>query len=644
MRCVSLELSSFARRLAPLLPGAQPLACGLLLLVGRAAEHAAPSGATLAYMLAYVSGGAGSAAAAWKALRGLRVDVHVLMLLAALGAAYLGEWPEGGVLLLLFSLSNALEYYAMGRTRSAITALMALRPTAALVRRGGEWVLVPIEALRVGDRVVVRPGERIPADGVVVHGSSSVDQSPITGESIPVDVAVGSSVFAGTINQRGSLEVEVRRNPEDTVLNRIIALVEEAQATQAPAQRLIDRFGQVYSPLVILGSAIAYGVLAWFGSPHTVALYRAITLLVVASPCAVVISTPAAVLAAIANAARHGVLFKGGAYLELLARVDTVVFDKTRTLTHGRPTVTDVVPLGGDDAALLTLAAAVEQRSEHALAEAITDAARRRGLPLPPVDAFASVPGCGVQGTIRGQVVRIGTEAFLRSAGVPVDPPVQERLAALRRQGKTSVVVATDRVLGIIAVADTLRHEARAAVDALRDLGIERLAILSGDHPETVISIGQQLGIDDVHAGLLPDDKARWIADLARTRVVAMVGDGVNDAPALAAASVGIAMGAASTDAAMEIADVVLMGDDLTRLPYAVTLSRRTRRVIAESLGFAALVVLSLVTAVLTAGLPLALGVVGHEGSTVLVILNGLRLLASRAPGRPRPRGEEERR
>ncbi len=582
------------------------------------------------YLLAYLAGGVGSTASAWTALRRLRIDVNLLMLLAASGAALLGNWWEGGILLFLFSLSNALEYYAMGRTRRAIRALLALRPPDALVRRDGKQKIIPAEALRVGDRIIVRPAERLPADGVVVAGASSIDQSPITGESIPVDVTLGSQVFAGTINERGSLEVEVTKDPEDTTLARIIAHVEQAQAAQAPVQRIIDRFGQVYALLVIISSIATYGVLSFLKFAPEVAFYRAITLLVVASPCAVVIATPAAVLSAIANGARRGILFKGGAYMERLADVQTVIFDKTGTLTTGRPVVTDILPLTGDEMTLLSLAGAVEQRSEHALADSIVQACRSRGLDLPQPERVEAVIGRGVRGTVSGQIVRVGSEQFFRDEGVAISNDARGNLALLRHEGKTPILVGTDRVVGIVAVADTLRPEAHTAVRALRALGIMHLVMLTGDHRQVAEVIAGQLGLDDVRAELLPQDKAQVVETLARTRVVAMVGDGVNDAPALASASVGIAMGAAGTDAAMETADVVLMGDDLTRLPRAVSLSRRAKRVVLQNLGFASAVIITLISIVLTLGLRLAFGVVGHEGSTVVVVLNGLRLLRFR--------------
>lgn len=615
-------------RLARLLPGAQPLFCALFLIVGNVVERAAGGTAALPlYALAYLSGGVGSAAAAWRALHRRRIDVNLLMLLAAAGAAFLGEWWEGGILLFLFSLSNALEYYAMGRTRRAIRALMALRPSEALVRRDGQEAVVPAEALRVGDVIIVRPAERLPADGVVVRGVSSIDQAPITGESIPVDVAEGSPVFAGTINQRGSLEVEVTKRPEDTTLARIIALVEQAQSTRAPTQRVIDRFGQVYAILVIAGALVTYVVLTVLRSPGDVAFYRAITLLVVASPCALVISTPAAILSAIANGARKGVLFKGGASLEGLAKVETVVFDKTGTLTTGEPVVTDVVPLVGDEIALLALAGALEQRSEHALADAVVHACRTRGIALPQPERFEALTGRGVRGIVEGQMVRVGSETFMKEEGVPISEDARSHLIRLRHEGKTPILVGDHRLVGVVAVADTLRPQAEATVRDLRGLGMKRLVMLTGDHRQVAEVIGGRLGLDDIQAELLPQQKAEAVAALTRQDVVAMVGDGVNDAPALARASIGIAMGAAGTDAALETADIVLMGDSLRRLPYAISLSRQAKRVVMQNLFFASLVIIVLITSALVFGLRLAFGVIGHEGSTVVVVLNGLRLL-----------------
>ncbi len=627
---------------AQLVPGAQPVLCMLFLIAGRASEAAAPHAALALYAASYLAGGTGSALAAWRALRERRIDVNALMLLAAIGAAYLGSWTEGAVLLVLFSTSNALEFYVIGRTRRAIRALMALRPAEALVRHGGHEALVAAGALEIGDIVIVRPAERLAADGMVIRGTSSVDQSTITGEAIPVDVGPGSKVFAGTINGRGSLEVRVTRDPEDTTLARIIAMVEQAQAVQAPAQRLIDRFGQVYALAVVASAAVMYAILAARGIAAGAALYRAITLLVVASPCAVVISTPATVLSAIANAARHGILFKGGVYLERLGAVQTVAFDKTGTLTGGRPVVTDIIPLDGDVRTVVAMAAALEQRSEHALADAVVAACRTRDLAPSAPETFEAVTGRGVRGMVAGHPVRVGSETFFVEEGISIPDGARLSLAALREGGKTPILVGDTRLRGIIAVADAVRPQAGAAVRRLRELGVRRLVALSGDHAQAVRAVAGQLRLDEARGDLLPEDKVRAVEALERSGPVAMVGDGVNDAPALAAASVGIAMGAAGTDAAMETADVVLMGDDLTRLPYAIGLSRRARRVIVQNLAFALTVVAVLVAIVLGAGLRLALGVVGHEGSTVVVILNGLRLLGYR-PARMTPAAAGER-
>ncbi|MBI4279148.1 MAG: cadmium-translocating P-type ATPase, partial [Armatimonadetes bacterium] len=607
-----------------------------------------PAGAGTAYLLAYAAGGIPAARVALGALRRGIVDVNLLMVLAALGAAVIGHRDEGAVLLFLFSLSGALEAFAMDRTRQAIAALMTLRPEAALLRRpDGTEAIVPAEDLRPGDLVIVRPGERLPADGVVSTGTSSVDQAPITGESVPVDKGPGSGVFAGTINGPGLLEVRVTRPAQESTLARIIRLVEQAQAQQAPTQRLIDRFGRVYA-LVVIGAAAATATVPVLvlGADFAQMFYRAMTLLVVASPCAVMIATPAAVLSAIASGARHGVLFKGGAYVEAMAAARVIVFDKTGTLTVGRPRVTDVIPLDGAGAVdVLRAAAAVEQRSEHHLAAAVVAAAAAHAVAVPEVEGFQAAVGRGITGRVEGHRVVVGTEAFLLEHGFVLPADVHLAVQALQSEGKTTMVVAAggerDRAsgapreparaaasLGIIAVADTLRPEARAAVRELRALGVERLVMLTGDHERVAHAIARDLDLDEFHAEMLPEDKVTVVNDLrARYGGVVMVGDGVNDAPALAAAQVGVAMGSAGTDVALETADVVLMTDDLGRLPWAIRLSAGARRTIVQSLGFAAAVIAVLVASSLAGWVRLSLGVVGHEGSTVLVALNGLRML-----------------
>lgn len=587
------------------------------------------------YAISYAAGGWFGAIEGLQALQQRTLDVNVLMVVAALGAAAIGEWPEGAILLFLFSLSGTLEEYAMGRTQRAIRALMQLRPDTAVVRRDGWEMLIPVEQLRRGDIVLVKPGERIPADGVVAVGESSVDQSPITGESIPVAKRSGDQVYAGTINQQGVLEVRVTRLASETTLAKIIKLVAEAQSERAPTQRLIDTFGDRYAFGIIAGSLLMMLVLTLLlGWPFRESFYKAMTLLVVASPCALVISTPASILSAIANAARHGILFKGGAHLENLAHVRVIAFDKTGTLTTGKPEVTDVIPLNEcctpDD--LLRMAASVEQRSEHPLAAAVVKTARERGLRLEEVTDVQAIPGLGVRARLNGDTVWIGNERLFAEQGEKLAAALSARVASLEAEGKTTMIVSNGRARGIIAVADRIRPAARQVVAELRRLGVDRIAILTGDNPRVARAIATQLGVDEVHAELLPEDKVRIVKDLAaRHGRVAVIGDGVNDAPALATATVGIAMGAAGTDVALETADIVLMADDLARLPHAIALSRQARGIIRQNLGFAVLVILTLISSALLGHLPLPVGVVGHEGSTLVVVSNGLRLLGFKA-------------
>lgn len=612
------------------------------------------------FALAYATGGYFGTREGLQALRERSLDVNILMVVAALGAATIGEWLEGGLLLFLFSLSGTLEEYAMGRTQNAIRSLMELRPDEATILRNGEELQIPVESLRVGDLVIIRPGERVPADGVVVEGESAVDQSPITGESIPVAKQAGHEVYAGTINGAGALIVRVTKLAKESTLAKIIQLVSEAQSERAPTQRLIDEFGNRYALAVIAGAILVAIVPPLFmGWPFDTAFYRAMTLLVVASPCALVISTPASILSAIANAARHGILFKGGAHLENAARFEVVAFDKTGTLTTGRPQVTDVIPLNGaagDDSAtdsLLALAAAVEQRSEHPLAQAIVAAALERGLTLEQASQLQAFPGQGVQARLNGHLIRVGNQRLFETAsGEAPDwaPEVRPVVAELEAAGKTVMLVAvqeghlmTDDLdvplqsaeawtpLGVIAVADTVRPAAREVIQALRALGVRRIVMLTGDNQRVAQAIGEQLGIDEVYAELLPEDKVTIVRRLkAQYGDIAVVGDGVNDAPALATASLGIAMGAAGTDVALETADVVLMADDLTKLPHIIALGRRARRVVKQNVAFSVGVIAVLITLTLLQGLPLPLGVVGHEGSTLVVVTNGLRLLGFR--------------
>jgi Cd2+/Zn2+-exporting ATPase len=583
-------------------------------------------------MSAYAAGSVYGLLDGIAALRRRSLDVNLLMIAAAWGAAAIGQPAEGAVLLFLFSLSNALQTLAMERSRNAIRALMDLRPAQALVRRGSRLVTLPVEQLVLGDRVIVRPGERLPADGVVVEGASAVDQSPLTGEPVPVAKRPGDHVFAGTVNGEGGLEVRVTRLAADSTLARIIRLVEEAQGQKARLQRWIDTFEQRYALAVIVTALLLGTVPLLLGQPLGPTVYRAMILLVVASPCALVISTPASILSAIANAARRGILFKGGVHLERLAAVKVVAFDKTGTLTKGKPELTDVLPVNGRLTAdqVLRLAAAVEAKSEHPIARALVTAARERGLELAGSRSFRAVPGLGVQAEVDGEVIRVGGPRFFVENGHRVPDALLTARERLEAQGKTVMLVQGEASgwLGLIAVADAVRPEAHQAVAELRRAGL-RVVMLTGDNQCTAAAIAAQTGVDEYHAQLLPQDKVSIVRNLAESHGgVAMIGDGINDAPALAAATVGIAMGAAGADVALEAADVALMRDDLEALAHAVRLARATQRVVWQNITFSLLVILALVLATFVASLRLPLGVVGHEGSTLLVVANGLRLLA----------------
>ncbi len=585
------------------------------------------------YLAAYLLAGYPASREGLSALRHGRLDVEALMLVAALAAGGLGYWLDGGILLFLFALSGLLEEYALDRSRQAVRALMELRPDRATVLRDGQEVEVPVEEVQVGEVVLVRPGERISVDGEVLEGRSAVDESSLTGEGIPVAKGPGDPVFAGTLNRQGALRVRVTKPAEETTLARIVHLVEEAQEEKARVQQLIDRIGPWYSwGVVALALAVGLSPLLGIGTWEA-AIYRAVTVLVVASPCAVVLATPATLLAALARGARGGVLIKGGKHLERLATLRAVAFDKTGTLTLGQPRVVEVLPWRPGETAehVLGLAASVEALSEHPLAEAIVRAARERGMELAEVVEMESVPGQGVRGRVGGEEVWIGTARFLERNGVAVDPRALEVIRRWQGQGRTVVLVGNGDLRGLIAVQDVLRPEAAEALEALRDLGIERRIMVTGDNRRSAAAIARQLGLDEVHAELLPEDKLRILRELeARYGAVGMVGDGVNDAPALARATVGIAMGGRGTDVALETADVVLMGDDLRRLPFALDLSRRARQILRLNLAFALGVIGILLALALTVGLPIPLAVLGHEGSTVVVILSGLRLLRFR--------------
>jgi Cd2+/Zn2+-exporting ATPase len=583
------------------------------------------------YAGAYLTGGTLALKTAIHDLFDRVVNVDLLMVAAALGAAVINAWGEGGVLLALFASSNALEHFAMDRTRDAVRALMALAPEEATVIRDGHERVLPIDEVQVGDRVLIRPGERVPVDGLVLEGASDIDQSTITGESLPVGKRAGDTVFAGTMNGVGMLQVETTRHPAESTLARIVRVVSNAREQQGRTQRFAEAFEGRYAIGVILFSALVF-LTGWLALGHDRgdAFYRAMTILVVLSPCALVISTPASTLSALANAARHGILFKGGAYLEAAGRIPTVAFDKTGTLTLGRPVVTEAIsidPALSDDE-LVRLAASVERFSEHHISRAITAEAARRELTLLPADAFISRPGLGVAASVGGATYWVGNAALLDELRVPADVD-STRLRELLADGKTVVFVTEGaQVLGAIAIADVVRPEAPAIVERLRRVGVRRVVMITGDNERVAAEVARQVGIDEVRSEVLPEEKMTVIADLKRDGGVAMIGDGVNDAPALAVADLGVAMGGAGTDVALETADMVLMTDDLNGVAYAIELSRRTHRTIIQNIAFSLGVIVVLAIAALTVGIPLPLGVVGHEGSTVIVVLNGLRLLA----------------
>jgi Cd2+/Zn2+-exporting ATPase len=616
--------------------------CLVFMLAGWAAgRHGTGLASTILFTLAYLSGGYYGVQASWQSLRERTIDVDLLMVLAALGAAFVGAPAEGAALLFLFSLSNVLQAYAIDRTRRAIHSLMKLRPDKALIRRNGGTEEVPVESLVVGDIVIVRPGESIPLDSEIVEGSSSINEASLTGESIPVLKKAGDPVFAATINQTGGLEIRVTKLAKDSAIEKLIRMVEEAQSEKAETQRFLDRAEQWYASVVI-GFTLLLIFLPTFlaHEPFNQTFYRAMTVMVVASPCALIISTPASILSAIGGAARRGILFKGGAHLERTANVKVVAFDKTGTLTEGKPRVTDIVTSQIDNAGfaadnLLMLAAEVEAKSEHPLARAIVEEAERRKIRCGDCLDFQSVSGHGASGMAGTRRISIGSPRYLESLGIAISDQSAAKIADLQHAGKTCVLVADTSnapgvFLGAIAIADVLRESAAGVIQELKRNGVERVVMLTGDNQRVAAAIAKQAGVDEFHAELLPEDKVRVIKELKSFGDVAMVGDGVNDAPALAQASVGIAMGAAGTDVAMETADVVLMGENLHNIAFAISLSRHAKRVIYQNLAFALLVIVSLVISALGFRLPLPYGVVGHEGSTVLVCLNGLRLLAYR--------------
>jgi Zn2+/Cd2+-exporting ATPase len=627
------------------------LISGACLVVGflLAITSSAPEQVSLAlYLLAYFFGGFFAILEVRQSLSHGKFQIDFLMLVAAGGAGILGEWAEGALLLFLFSFGHALESFAMGKARAAIAALAALTPKIALVKRNGETLSIPIDDLIPGDLVIIKPNARIPADGIVAAGNSSVDQSSITGESMPVDktpaddpnTAWHSSakpkaehvVFAGTINGAGAMEILATKAAEDSTLAKVVKMVAEAEEQRSPTQRFTDKFEKIFVPSVLV--LVALSLLAGFviDEPFAKTFYRAMAVMVAASPCALAIATPSAVLSGVARAAKNGILVKGGGPLEMLGALKAIAFDKTGTLTEGRPKLTDVVPAKDVlENELLNVAIAVERLSDHPLAHAIVEG----GSALVTGNALTaknlrSLTGRGITAEISGQNVYIGKDDLFTEIDGPALPAaLRSSIDELEAGGRTTMIIRMgERYLGVLGVMDAPREDAALVVSELRRLGIEHMIMLSGDNQRVASSVASGLGLDGAWGDLMPQDKVEAIIRLrAEQGEVAMIGDGVNDAPALANASVGVAMGAAGSDVALETADVALMADDLSRLPFAVGLSRAARRMIRQNLWFSLGVVAFLIPATLF-GLGIGPAVAIHEGSTLVVVVNALRLLA----------------
>jgi Cd2+/Zn2+-exporting ATPase len=615
------------------------LTSGLMLGLGLLSQFVfgfPPTVALIFFLLAYVAGGLDTTRHGLAAAFHLRFDIDFLMVVAAVGAALLGRWAEGAFLLFLFSLGHALERDAMGRARRNIQALGELMPRTARVRRNGEEIERPVEDLQRGDRVVVRPGERIPVDGEVLEGVSAIDQSPVTGESQPVDRGAGDAVFAGSINGQAALVVEVTKLAKDSTLSRVVQMVEDAQTQKSPTQRLTERFSRVYVPAVLTAVALTISVpplVGWL--PLDEAFLRAMTLLVAASPCALAISTPSAVLSGVARAARTGVLIKGGVHLEHLGQVSAIAFDKTGTLTLGRPVVSDVVPFDGwDENGVLALAGAVEINLTHPLARAIADRAESQAIDLPSAADVETIGGRGVQATVNGDAVLLGNRDLFEGRQIEIPLSIAERIEALESQGKSVVLISQGgQLAGLLGLRDLPRPEAQQVMARLRAIGITELVMLTGDHARVAQAVADELGMTNVHSELLPEDKVDAVRQLTETHAaVAMVGDGINDAPAMAQATLGIAMGGAGTDVALESADVALMADDLSKLPMALALGRQARRIIRQNVLIALGVIAFLVPSALFGWASIGPAIVFHEGSTLIVVANALRLLRFRAP------------
>jgi len=607
-------------------------ASGILLLVAFVLERLGLEHniARFIYAASILVGGYYPAKMALAGLRARTLNIYTLLVIATIGAIALDFWDEAAMLVFVYTWGAILETYATERARGSLRLLMELVPREALVKRNGQELTLPVEEVQVGETIIVRPGEKVPLDGTIVAGSSSLDQAPITGESIPVSKAPGDTVFAASINQRGSLEIKVSKLSQDTTLARIIHSVERSEAKKSSYQHFAERFGRIYTP-TMFGVALIVAVVPWLlGQPFNPWFYRALVALVVSCSCGLALSVPISVLAAVSAAARKGVLIKGGADLEAAGSVDVVVFDKTGTLTIGLPRVTDVITLNGSTPSLLSVAASVESRSEHPLADAIMRKAREEGVEIAKLKEFESLTGLGARGTVDGNAYYVCNRRLCDRMSIPLGKAEKE-LVRLENEGKTAVLVlGHGEILGIIAVADQLRPEAKETIARLKKAGIKHTVMLTGDNEGTARAIASQAGIDEYRSQLLPEDKVAAVAELKRKyHRIAMVGDGVNDAPAMAAADVGIAMGAAGTDIALETADLALMSDDLSKIPYALGVSRKAMATIKQNVAASLAIVALVVTLALIGKIGLVPGLLINEGSALVVMVNGLRLLRS---------------
>jgi Zn2+/Cd2+-exporting ATPase len=591
-------------------------------------EHLLP---TIGYAASILIGGYSLFIKGLKNLSRLQFDMNTLMTIAIIGAAIIGEWGEGATVVILFAISEALERYSMDKARQSIESLMDIAPKEALIRRGNEEMMVHVDDIQVGDIMIVKPGQKLAMDGLVVKGTSTLNQAAITGESVPVTKTIDDELFAGTLNEEGLLEVKVTKRVEDTTLSKIIHLVEEAQAERAPSQAFVDKFAKYYTPaIVILALLIAVVPPLLFGGDWSEWIYQGLAVLVVGCPCALVVSTPVSIVTAIGNAAKNGVLIKGGIHLEEAGALKVIAFDKTGTLTKGVPAVTDIVTYVGNENELMTITAAIEKGSQHPLASAIMRKAEENGLNFNAVtvEEFQSITGKGVKAKVKNEMYYVGSPNLFEELHGSIESGRKQKITEMQTQGKTVMVLGTEReILSLIAVADEMRETSKTVISKLNNMGIETV-MLTGDNQRTATAIGKQVGVSDIKADLLPEDKLNSIKELrGKHQSVAMVGDGVNDAPALAASTVGVAMGGAGTDTALETADIALMSDDLSKLPYTIKLSRKALAIIKQNITFSLAIKLVALLLVMPGWLTLWIAIFADMGATLLVTLNSLRLL-----------------